>query len=471
MALRVVALLGLSACTVGPDYAGPHLPPPPPFEGARMMAAQRVAADQLQGWWRHFNDPVLDALVGRLLAQNLQLQVASTKLRIAEAQRRIAGAAELPQIDALASGTLANSSTTLQYPPGNGAYRFYTFGLDASWEIDVFGGTRRAEEAADHDFEASVQERRAVLVALLGELARDYAMLRASQFRQGIAERNIATARQSLQITQSGFARGLTSNLAVAQAQAELETEQAAVPLLADQQAKLIDAIAVLLGDYPLALRHRLDQVQPTLPVPPVLPESLPSEVIANRPDIRKSERSLAADTARIGVAVADLYPHFSIPLMLTPQTSYLRDSFTAASLVWSIGLSLTQGVYEGGRRTARIDAARALAEADLLAYKQTVLTAFREVEDALIDMQMADRRAALLHRAAADSRLALARATRLFAAGLADYLQVLTTQRALVAADDAAAQGDLARIQAIITLYHSLGGGWQGVSFPPLKS
>ena len=466
--VRVCLLCALSACTVGPDYAGPHLPTPPAFTQTQLLSAQHAAADQLQAWWRHFNDPVLDDLVTGLLAQNLELQVAGKKLLIAEAQRRIAGAAELPQIDAGANATLAASSTTLQYPPGNGVYRDYTFGFDATWELDVFGGTRRAEEAADHDLEAAVQQRRAVVVSLLGELARDYAMLRASQFRQGIAERNIATARQSLEITQSGFVRGLTSNLAVAQAQAELDTEQAAVPLLVDQQAKLIDAMAVLLGDYPVALRRRLDQSSPTLPVPPVLPESLPSEVIANRPDIRKSERTLAADTARIGVAIADLYPHFSIPLTLTPQTSYLRDSFSAASLVWSIGLTLTQGVYEGGRRTARIDAARATAQADLLTYRQTVLSAFREVEDALIDMQTANQRAALLHRAAADSRLAYQRAARLFGAGLADYLQVLTTQRAVVSADDAAAQGDLARIQAVITLYQSLGGGWQGVSFSP---
>jgi outer membrane protein TolC len=281
---------------------------------------------------------------------------------------------------------------------------------------------------------------------------------------------SIATARQSLQITETGFARGLTSNLAVAQAQAELETERAAVPLLVDQQAKLIDGMAVLLSEYPAVLRTQLGQAAATLPVPPVLPAILPSEVIANRPDIRKSERTLAADTARIGVVVADLYPHFSIPLMLTPQTSYLRDSFTAASLVWSAGLSLTQGVYQGGRRTARIDAARAVADADLLTYRQTVLTAFREVEDAMIDMQMAALRADLLHRAAADSRLASLRAARLFGAGLADYLQVLTTQRAAVAADDAAAQGDLARILAVITLYQSLGGGWQGVRFAPNK-
>jgi NodT family efflux transporter outer membrane factor (OMF) lipoprotein len=459
-------MLGICACTVGPDYAGPHLPRPPDFT----LQAQHAAADQLQAWWRHFNDPVLDDLVAHMLAQNLELQVAGKKLLVAEAQRRIAGAAELPQIDAGANVTLANSSTTLQYPPGNGTYRDYTFGFDASWELDIFGGTRRAEEAADHDLEAAVQQRRGVLVSLLGELAQDYAVLRASQFREGIAQRNIATARQSLEITQSGFVRGLTSNLAVAQAQAELETEQAAVPLLQDQQAKLIDGMAVLLGEYPAALRHTLDQVSPTLPVPPVLPETLPSEVIANRPDIRKSERTLAADTARIGVAIADLYPHFSIPLALTPQTSYLRDSFTAASLMWSIGLTLTQGVYEGGRRTARIDAARATADADLLTYKQTVLTAFREVEDALIDLQMATRRAAFLHRAAADSRLALTRAERLFGAGLADYLQVLTSQRSLVAADDAAAQGDLARIQAVVTLYQSLGGGWQGVSFSNKK-
>jgi NodT family efflux transporter outer membrane factor (OMF) lipoprotein len=457
---------GLAACTVGPDYRKPQLALPGDFTEPQLRAATQARAGQLQNWWRSFNDPTLDRLVTAMLAQNLQIRIAAQRLTEAAAERRIALSADLPQIDAGATASLDNSSTTLQYPPGIGGYRAYELGFDASWELDIFGGNRRAVQAADRTLEAAADDRRATLVALLGELARAYAALRASQARQAIAERNIGVARQSLGVTQLGYTRGISSNLAVAQASAELETEQAALPLLQDQQAKLIDAIAVLLGDFPVDLRASLGAPAPPLRLPPSIPASLPSEVIANRPDIARAERILAADTARIGVAVANLYPHFSIPLLLMPQTSYLRYVFTASSLAWSIGFSATETIYHGGRERAKVDEARAVAQADLLAYRQTVLTAFREVEDALIDLQTASARLALLHKAAADSRLAESRAARLFAAGLADYLQVLTTQRAVVAAEDAEQQAQLAQTQAIITLYQSLGGGWQGVTF-----
>jgi outer membrane protein TolC len=197
-----------------------------------------------------------------------------------------------------------------------------------------------------------------------------------------------------------------------------------------------------------------------------VLPLSLPSEVVANRPDIQQAERRFAAATARVGVAVSQLYPHFSIPLTLMPTTSYLHEAFTAASLVWSVGLSASQSIYEGGRRTARIDEAKAAAEIERITYRQTVLTAFREVEDALITLQTETQRRASLQAAAVDSQTAYDRAQRLYAAGLTDFLNLLSTERTLYAAQDQVALSDLARVQQVITLYQALGGGWQAVTF-----
>jgi len=222
----------------------------------------------------------------------------------------------------------------------------------------------------------------------------------------------------------------------------------------------------VLLGEFPGTLEAELSRPAPAVPAPPDLPLSLPSEVVANRPDIRRAERQLAAASARIGAAVAQLYPHFTIPLTLMPTTSYLSEAFQSASLVWSAGLTLTQTVYSGGALSARVTEARAAAEASRLTYQQTVLNAFREVEDALITYDTETQRAAALHAAVIDNSAAYDRARRLYAAGLTDFLNVLTTERSLYSAEDQAALSDQSRVRQVVALYKSLGGGWQAISF-----
>ena len=456
----------LSGCTVGPDYTKPSLALPAGWTEQRITAANAEAADTLKDWWTQFHDPALTQLVADVIAGNLQLQMAREKLREARAERTAAGAAAYPQIGLGAAASDANSSTTLQWPPGNGIDRTYAFGFDASWELDVFGGTRRAEQAADATVDATIEARRAVLVTLLAELATDYATLRATQQRVAIAQKNVAVAERALDLTSTSFARGLTTDLAVTQARSRLESVQASVPPLQAQATRLIHAIAVLTGRFPGELDTQLAVAAPVVPVPPTLPLSLPSEVVANRPDIRRAERQLASDTAKIGAAISQLYPHFEIPLTLMPTTSYLHEAFNAASMVWSIGLSATQTVYDGGRRTARVDEAKAAAQADLEQYHQTVLVAFREVEDALTNRQAEDQRRAALQAASRDSQKAANQAERLYAAGLTDFLNVLTTESTEYAAEDQLALSDLARVQQVINLYQALGGGWQAVTF-----
>ncbi len=461
----VMLALYLAGCTVGPDYVKPDLNPPQTWT-ERDIDATAAAASGVKDWWVEFHDPVLTHLVDEAIAGNLQLQMARQRLLEAQAERTVAGAADYPRIDALALGELANSPTTLQWPPGNGRYREYSFGFDASWELDIFGGRKRAEQAADADVDASIEDRRAVLVALLSELATEYATLRATQVRTSIAEQNLEVARHVSDLVNTEFARGLTTNVAVAQARAQMESVQAALPALRAQSARLTHAIAVLIGRFPGELQTLLAAPAQVVPAPPPLPLSLPSEVVANRPDIRRAERRYCAATARIGVAVSDLYPHFSIPLTLTPTTSYLHDAFSGASLLWMAGVSASTNVYQGGRRTALVDEAKAAAEIERVAYRQTVLTAFREVEDALASTQAEAQRRESLQAAAVDSEAAEDRAQRLFAAGLIDSLTVLSTERALFAARDQLALSDLARVQQIILLYQALGGGWQAVSF-----
>jgi NodT family efflux transporter outer membrane factor (OMF) lipoprotein len=464
-ALLLASLLG--ACEVGPDYVAPKTALPPGWTEAKVTLAQSQAtAPKLRAWWVEFRDPVLTRLVDQAIAGNYDLKIARQRLISARAERVIAGAPDYPQIGAGAQAAWSASSETLQWPPGNGGNRTYAFGFDASWELDIFGGTRRAEEAADASAAATVEDRRAILVSLLAELATDYVTLRATQERIDIAERNLRTARDGLDLTMTAFDRGLTTSLATAQARAQVDTVRSTLPPLHAQVAQLTHAMAVLLGEFPGALEADLSRPAPTVPAPPDLPLTLPSEVLVNRPDIRRAERQLAAASARIGAAVAQLYPHFTIPLTLMPTTSYLSEAFQSASLVWSAGLSLTQTIYSGGALSAQVTQARAAAEASRLTYQQTVLNAFREVEDALIAYDTETQRDAALHAAVTDNNAAYDRARQLYGAGLTDFLNVLTTERSLYSTEDQAALSDLSRVRQVIALYKSLGGGWQAISF-----
>jgi NodT family efflux transporter outer membrane factor (OMF) lipoprotein len=457
----------LVACELGPDYTPPHPALPANWTEQHASAAQNAATlARLKQWWRAFHDPELDRLVDQAMAGNLDLAIARQRLMSSRAELVVAGAAAYPQIGAATMGGLANSSTTLQYPPGNGEYRTYSLGFDASWELDVFGGTKRAEEAAAADVQASIEDRRAILVSLLAELATDYATLRATQQRIAINQRATAVARRALDLTATEFDRGLTTSLAVAEARAQVELVQAALPPLRGDVARLTHAIAVLLGRLPGELEAELTAPGAAIPTPPDLPLTLPSEVVANRPDIARAERRLAAATSRIGAAIAQRYPHFTIPLTLEPTSSYLGELFQGASLVWSIGLSATAPVYQGGRLRAREDEARATAETAALTYRQTVLTALREVEDALVTYLTDTQRGARLQAAVTNDLTAEDQARRLYEAGLTDFLNVLTTERTLYSAQDQQALSELARLRQLIALYKALGGGWQAVDF-----
>ncbi|HEV2675010.1 MAG TPA: efflux transporter outer membrane subunit [Aliidongia sp.] len=456
-----------AACTVGPDYKPDGLAVPSAWtEQQPSPADQAAATERLRAWWASFQDPLLDRLVAQAIAGNDDLKIARQRLIQARAGRAIAASVDYPQVTAKAARLQSNSSTTADYPPGIGQYRTWELGFDASWEIDVFGGTRRAEEAADADIGAAIEDRRTILVSLLAELASDYASLRASQLRLSIAVRNIEASRRAFDLTQQEFQRGLGTDLEVAQARAQWNNVRSAPPALKASVARLSHAIAVLVGGFPGDLEVELSKPAPLMMVPASLPVSLPSETLTNRPDVRRAERRYAAATARIGVATADLFPHFSIPLTIDPTSATIGSLFLAKSLDWSIGLAAGTLVYDGGKTDARIENAKAVAEQARLAYEQTVRGAFRDVEDALVTYQTETERNGTLKEAAADSDLALDRATKLYGAGLTDFLKVLDSERAAFAAEDLEAQSRLVRVQNVIALFKALGGGWQGVEF-----
>jgi NodT family efflux transporter outer membrane factor (OMF) lipoprotein len=466
----LVLLAGmLAGCTVGADYVPPKVARPSNWTEHAATPAEIARTDQeLKQWWTSFNDPMLDRLVDMALAGNIDLKIGGQRLVEARAARVIAASADYPQIDAGAIASDKQVSNTVLFPPvvwNRSNYPFYQVGFDATWEVDIFGGTRRAKQAAEADYGATIEARRAVLVSLLAELATDYATLRASQERLSIASRNVAAARTSLELTEQSFVRGLGSNLDVAQAQAQLQTVLSAQPPLRADIARMTHAISVLLGQIPGgALERELAGSEGKIPSAPHLPVTLPSEVIANRPDIRQAERQFAAATARIGVAVADMYPHFSIPLSLTPETSALSELFRLSSLAWEVGLSATDHIYTGGKLSARVQQAHAEAEEARLGYQQIVLRAFQNVEDGLINYITEGQRDVTLKAAAENSELAFQRSTRLYKAGLTDFLHVLVNERAAYAAEDLSTQSELGSIVDAIALYKALGAGWQEV-------
>jgi NodT family efflux transporter outer membrane factor (OMF) lipoprotein len=462
----------IAGCTVGPDYVPPESKAPDHWTERQDAPAgsNEPALRRLRHWWSEFNDPMLDRLVDQAIAGNYDVKIATQRLVVARANRDIAASGVYPSVGFAAAAQRAASSTTARFPPGIGPFPtaspFNTFqgGFDASWEIDVFGGIRRGIEAADASVGAAVEDRRDVLLSLLAELGVNYATLRASQERLAIAQRNIAAAQQAFALTKRRFDRGLVSDIDVAQAGAQLETFEAVVPQLEATIATTTHAIALLLGRLPGDFEAELSKPGRVMPVPPSLPVSMPSDVVRERPDIRRAERALASATAEVGVAVAQLFPRFNIPLSLGLLSGTIGQLLTGGSLAWGFGLTVSQPIFEGGRLEAQIRLTKAVAEQDRLAYEQTVLAAFRDVEDALVSFSSEERRRAQIAAAVADNRKALDSATRLYGAGLTDFLRVLDSQRSLYAAEDSLALSDLAKVLQTIALLKALGGGWQDI-------
>ncbi|WP_419727732.1 efflux transporter outer membrane subunit [Lichenicola sp.] len=468
MLSTVLSGLLLAGCMVGPKYHQPETALPAnwtehaatPDEIARTQA-------QMRDWWASFHDPVLTMLVDQAIAGNYDLRIAGQRLLAARGLRDQIAGGLYPQIDATPAAGIQRFSTTLEYPPlagVNSDNRFWQYGLTASWELDVFGRIRHSIEAQQAAVDAGIEQRRGTLLALLSELAGDYVTLRASQLELQIADQNIQAAGDALALTNKVYTQGLGTTLQVAQAQGELETEQATRQPLQTRIAQLSHAIAVLTGQMPGTFEAMLDRPAPLPDIPP-LPVALPSMVIANRPDIRRAERQYAQATARIGVAVAQLYPDVVLPLSFTPQSSMIHELFTASSLAWSLLLQASVPIYHGGRLSAQVREARANAEAARLTYQQTVLHAFQEVEDRLVAYRNDEIRTSTLHRAAQDNALALDRARRLYQAGLVGFLDVLTSERATYTAENLEAVGQLARLEDAIGLFTAIGAGWQGVA------
>ncbi len=466
----------LAGCAVGPDYKTPATTMPPtwaqPDATATVTATTQpavtsrttTAASDLSQWWMNFKDPTLNLLVEEAMRSNLPLQQAEARIRQARANRGVTDAAWWPNVEATAD----YRRTRTPNPRGGGIQSDqYRAGFDSSWEVDVFGGTRRAVEAADADIIAAVEDRRDVMVTLLGDVALNYIDLRGVQERIAIANRNLQAQEHTADVTRRQFAGGFVSGLDVANAEAQVATTRAAIPQLESQAQQDIHALAVLLGRQPGELRGRLMATAPLPTTPPEVPVGLPSELLRRRPDIRRSEAQVHSATAHIGVATADLFPRFSLTGDIAISAANLSGLSNLNNHTWGVGPSMTWEIFSAGRVQSSIKVQEALRDESTLAFRQTVLNAVKEVEDALVAYAKEQQHRAALADSVTANRRAVDLSNRLYEVGNVDFLNVLNAERSLYAAEEAYSQSTRNIAADLVSLYKALGGGWEHSAYP----
>ena len=468
----LAALLLAGCATVGPNYRQPDVALPAQYAGPH--DAQGLSDAELASWWSRFGDPQLDSLIARAIALNLDVQSAAARIREARARELVAGARNLPTLDAQASATRQRiSENAIPAPPGAGApgsggsfglpgseFNTFRLGLDASWEIDLFGGTRRGIEAAGARAGGAVWTRRDMQATAAAEVANAYFTLRTLQERIANAQADLARQNREEQLRRARFKGGLINGIDVEQQKSDAAAAAAELPALRAQAEAQIHAIGLLTGATPEALIAELSPSK-AIPASPVIPAGLPSDLLRRRPDIRAAERDFAAATADIGVATADLYPRISLTAAPALVSTALASLLDWGSRSYSIGANLLWPLFDGGKARANIDIANAKQEQALIAYRKTVLTALKDVEDALSRTQADRERLADLAR----SHDAAARAETLsrtrFRGGLVTMSEVLVNEgkRLSVEKQMIETRGALARDS--VALFKALGGGW----------
>lgn len=453
-----------AGCAVGPDYEPPKTDVKASWsslEEGQGSVAKATQAD-LSEWWLALKDPALSSLAERALAANLDLKQAAARVREARAIRGVAQGGLLPELSASGGYTNMRWSRNGQFPTDGKSFDFYDAGFDASWEIDVFGGKRRGLEAAEADEQASVEGLRDVRVSVLAEVARVYVDLRSFQARAAIARQNLDAQKKTSELTRAKLDAGQGIELDVARAEALVSATAATIPAFEAGARQSLHALGVLVGRDPGALVAELSAAAPIPAAPAEIPVGLPTDLLRRRPDLRRAERELAASTARIGVATADLYPKFFLSGGIGLESVSSADFFTAASRAWSFGPTIKWALFQGGRIRANIEVQNARQEQAALRFEQTLLGALRDVEDGLVFHAREQIRRSHLAAAVVSQRRAVELAEQRYAQGLAEFLTVLEAQRFLFLAQDSLVQSEQAVATHTIALYKAVGGGWK---------
>jgi multidrug efflux system outer membrane protein len=465
LALAMVLSVAGTGCAVGPNYKRPQVAVPSQWTvaAARGTSTKPIETDE---WWSSFQDPELNSLIERAAAQNLDLKLALDRVDEARAARGIVRSGYFPSMDASASAT-RNRQKVIAPASQNSVnivpveFNNFQGALGASWELDVFGGIRRGVQAASAEVAAAEENLRDVHVILFGDVGRVYSQLRGFQRRLEIANKNIKTQQDTLDLTKAREKAGLATQLDVSRAAAQLESTKAVVPTLLSGIDISIHRLSVLLGEEPGTLRRELENASPIPAAAPDVEVGLPLDLLKRRPDIRRSEAQLVAATARIGEAKADVFPHFVLTGAAGRQASQLHDITLGAGNFFSAGPGISLPLFTGGRIRSNIAVQDARRREALINYRSSVLNALEEVQNALVDYAQEQERRDRLNEASLQSQLAVHLATEQYKAGLTDFLSVLDAQRELYADEDQAVQSQTSVATNVIALYRALGGGW----------
>jgi NodT family efflux transporter outer membrane factor (OMF) lipoprotein len=464
-------LLALAAagCTVGPDYEKPQASLPQNWTSQGATQEQSTTA---VAWWNNFNDPILTQLIEKAMSGNLDLQVAAARIEEARAQQASAANAFLPGGDLSASAN--RQANRIAFPDASTIgfgplllkpFNTYQTGFDASWELDLFGGERRALQAADATLEASEATRDDALVSLMAEVASTYVDIRQYQAQLAITQETIKSDEDTVRIARQRFEAGESPRLDVTQAEAELEQEQAQLPYDTNLLAQTEYSMDVLLGAQP-GTAHAI--VATTAPIPASdkkLVLAAPAAVIADRPDIRVAERKLAAATAQQGVAVAKFFPDVSLSGFFGLLNTNAGDLIRWGSNSWMGGASVMWPILNYGSLSANLDAANAQQQEAMANYRKTILAALADVERSFTAYTQQEKFREALAKSVADNKRADAVARQRYKEGLTSFLEVLDAERTFYASQSKLAEADAHTSQNVIAVYKSLGGGWQNAS------
>ena len=459
--LVVLLITIISGCvSVGPDYVRPDTTVYKDWNTQIKSDSnsKETNMQSLAAWWSTLGDSKLSNLIERATEGNLDLKKARARIREARASRGVAKAGFFPTLDATGS---ANRSKGSEDSGSGTTGDLYAVGFDAAWELDIFGGVRRSVEAAQANLEASEEDQRDVLVSLTAEVAINYVDVRIYQTRLAVAKSNLKTQEETHQLTVWRNQAGLSDELAVQQARLNIESTRSKIPTLRTGLEEAMNRIAVLLGEQPGKVHGELTNQEPIPVAPENVAVGVPADVMRRRPDVRKAERDLSSQTAKVGVATADLYPKFKISGTIGLEALSSGNLFSSGSRTYSFGPSITIPIFAGGSIRQNIEIQSAVQEQYLIAYENAVLNALEEVENALAAFVEEQSRRQSLIDATTAAKQAAELAKIKYQAGLTDFSNVLDAERSLLSIEDELAQSEGTVTTNLISLYKALGGGW----------
>ncbi|MEN6320952.1 MAG: efflux transporter outer membrane subunit [Syntrophaceae bacterium] len=459
--LFIIALIALIGCSVGPDYTRPDVAVPAGFKELKGWRKAQPRDQEIRTkWWEEFGDPLLNTLEEQVNVSNQSIALAESQYRQALAQVQLARANYFPSLGAGASFTRSRTAGD-----SSKATNQHEVSLNASWELDVWGKVRRQVEAGTASAEASFADLQAMRLSMQSELALNYFQLRTLDAQKKSLNDTAVAYNKALELTQNRYNTGVVAKADVVQAQTQLKSAQAQAVDIGVQRAQLEHAIALLIGKSPADFSLPPGEFKfPRIKIP----VSLPSDLLERRPDIASAERKMAAANAQIGVAKAAYYPSLSLSGSLGYQSTVLSNLFSAPHFFWALGpMALATTLFDGGARQAQTEQAMAVYDGTVASYRQTVLTAFQNVEDNLAALRILDEEAQIQEQVVNSARESVALTTNQYKAGIVSYLNVVIVQAIALTNERIAIGISGQRMNAAALLIKALGGGWKSSAMP----